>query len=215
MPFLLSFALLAVGAYTRFRITESPLFDGLEAEAESKRTPIVEVLRRPGTLTRGIVSAIPPILVSSLFGSFAVAYAVNLGMARSAVLFAVSIAWPAAALMTPLYGAPSDRFGRRPVHGAGAVAFAVSVWPVFWAIGSGSTVLMTVGFVVIFGVVAAAMSATLAALLSEMFPTAIRYSGISAAYQVATIVAGFSPLAAGALPGASGGSLVRIVGLVG
>ena len=205
VPFLLSFLLLGVGLYMRIRVSESPLFEELEASASEKRTPLVGVLRRPAALTRGIFATVPPVMASSLFGSFAVSYAAGLGTPRSSVLGALSVAWAGAIMMTPVYGLLSDRFGRRPVYVTGAVGFAVLVYPIMWAIGSGSTLLMYLAFFTAFGLISVAMSAALAAMLSEMFPTAVRYTGISASYQLATIIAGFTPLLAGALLAASGG----------
>ncbi|WP_345412093.1 MFS transporter [Pseudonocardia xishanensis] len=205
VPFLFSFLLLAVGLYMRVRVSESPLFTELDTRLQEKNTPLVDVLRNPGPLLRGIAASLPPTVVSTLFGSFAVSYTVGLGASRSTVLAALSVGWAGAIVMTPIYGLLSDRFGRRPVYVSGALAFAVLAYPLFWAIGSGSTALMYIGFFVVFALVAVCMSAALAALLSEMFSTRMRYTGISAAYQVATIVAGFSPLVAGSLLAAAGG----------
>jgi MHS family shikimate/dehydroshikimate transporter-like MFS transporter len=216
IPFLLSFLLLGVGLYVRVRVSESPLFDELDAAAKQKQTPLLGVLRRPVPLLRGIAATVPPVMVSSVFGSFAVSYAVGLGVSRSSVLAGLSIAWAGAVVMTPVYGLLSDRFGRRPVYATGALAFAVLAYPVLWAIGSGSTALMFLAFFVVFALISVCMSAALAALLSEMFPTAIRYTGISASYQLATIVAGFAPLAAGSLLELAGGgrNIGWVAGLV-
>ncbi len=205
IPFLLSFLLLGVGLYVRLRVSESPLFEALESSARRQRSPIVDVLRRPGPLLRGVVATVPPVMASSLFGSFAVSYAVGLGHPRSTVLTALSCAWAGAIVMTPVYGLLSDRWGRRPVYVTGAAALAVLAYPLFLAIGSGSTALLFVAFVVGFALIAVSMSAALAALLSELFPTAVRYTGVSAAYQLASIIAGFTPLVAGSLLALSGG----------
>lgn len=222
IPFLFSFVLLAVGLYLRVRIAESPLFDELDAALRRKETPLMTVLRRPGPLLRGIAVTTPPVVCSTLIGSFAVSYAVSLGVPRSTVLNALSVAWVGAIVMTPVYGLLSDRFGRRPVYAGGAIAFAVLAYPLFWAIGSGSTVLVFLAFFTAFTFVSVAMSAALGAMLAEMFPTAVRYTGISAAYQLATILAGFTPLVAGALLALAGGGrhigwvalLVLVVSLI-
>ena len=205
IPFLLSFALLGIGLYVRLRVSESPLFDELEESTRVQRRPLAAVLRRPAPLLRGVLATVPPTMASSLFGSFAVSYAVGLGNDRSTVLGALAAAWAGAIVMTPIYGILSDRFGRRPVYLAGAVAFAVLAYPMFWAIGSGSTVAMFAAFVTAFALISVCMSAALAALLSELFPTATRYTGVSVAYQAATLVAGFTPLVAGSLLALAGG----------
>lgn len=205
LPFLVSFLMLGVGLYVRTRISESPLFDELETAARRQRRPVTQVLRRPGALFRGVAATIPPVMGSTLFGSFALSYAVGIGYTRSEVLVALGIAWAAAILTTPLYGMLSDRIGRRPVYLFGAIGLAALAFPMFWAINSLSTIWLTVALVVDFAVISVAMSGPLAALLSEMFSTDVRYTGVSLSYQVATIIAGFTPLLAGGLLALAGG----------
>ena len=212
LPFLVSFVMLGLGLYVRGRISESPLFDELEATARRRRRPVAQVLRRPGALLRGVAATIPPVMCAVLFGSFAVSYAVGIGYNRSEVLVALAIAWAASMLTTPLYGMLSDRIGRRPVYLFGAIGLAVLAFPVFWAINSGSGVLLVISLVVVFAVISSAMSGHLAALLSEMFTTEVRYTGVSLSYQVANIIAGFTPLLAGSLLALAGGG--RNIGLI-
>ena len=205
LPFLASFLMLGVGMYVRTRISESPLFDELEAAARSRRRPLTQVIRRPGALFRGVAATIPPVMGSTLFGSFTLSYAVGIGYTRSEVLVALGIAWAAAIVTTPLYGILSDRIGRRPVYLFGAIGLAVLAFPMFWAINSLSTMWLVLSLVIIFAVISVAMSGPLAALLSEMFSTDVRYTGVSLSYQVATIIAGFTPLLASALLTLAGG----------
>ena len=89
----------------------------------------------------------------------------------------------------PIWGALSDRFGRRPIYLFGAVG--VGVWAfVFIACSTPKnfalTVLAVVGGLVFHG----AMYGPQAAFLSELFGTKVRYSGVSVGYQLASIVAG-------------------------
>ncbi|MFD6061328.1 MFS transporter [Rhodococcus wratislaviensis] len=212
LPFLVSFLMLGVGLYVRTRISESPLFDELDATAQRRRRPLTQILRRPGALFRGVAATIPPVMGSTLFGSFVLSYAVGIGYTRSEVLVALGIAWAASIVTTPLYGMLSDRIGRRPVYLFGALGLAVLAFPVFWAINSLSTTLLVISLVVVFALVSVAMSGPLAALLSEMFSTDVRYTGVSLSYQVATIIAGFTPLLAGSLLALAGGG--RNVGLI-
>ncbi|URN04561.1 MHS family MFS transporter [Actinomadura madurae] len=205
IPFLISFALLGLGLYVRMRVAESPLFEQLVAEQRSRLRPFRDIARRPLTLLRGVVAGIPPIMVSSLFGSFAVSYAVGIGYSRSTVLWALGVGWAGAIIMTPVYGRLSDRVGRRPVYLGGAVGFAVLAFPLFWMINSGSTALLFLALVVVFTLISVAMSSALAALLSEMFRTESRYTGVSVSYQASGVAAGFVPLIAGGLLAAAGG----------
>lgn len=213
IPFLVSFGLLVIGLYVRFRISESPLFAELERAQHKARTPLAQVFRHHrGSVLRGIFIAVPPLMGSTLYGSFAVSYAVTQrGFEQATVLAALSLAWLLNILTTPLFGVLSDRFGRRPIHVAGAVVFFLAVYPFFLALQSGSALLLFVAMAFVFAVASNMMNANLAAVLSEMFSTAGRYTGVSTAYQGATLLAGFTPLVAGSLTAAAGGGVGYVV----
>ncbi|WPB89342.1 MFS transporter [Streptomyces malaysiensis] len=214
IPFLLSFGLLGLALYVRTRISESPLFEEQKA-ATVQRVPLLHVLRRPVPLLRGVVATLPSSLPSTLFGSFAVAYAVGLGAERSHVLVALGFAWAGAVVTSPVYGWVSDRFGRRPLYLAATVGLAVCVYPLMLGIGSGSTPLMGFSFFAAFTFFSQAASAPLAAMLSEMYPTSSRFTGMTIAYQGASVVTGFFPvLASGLLAAAGGGRNIGWVALV-
>ena len=101
--------------------------------------------------------------------------------------------------MIPLFGRLSDRVGRRPVYAFGAFGMALWAFVFFQLLDTGQFALMAAGAVgaLIFH---AAMYGPQAAFLAEMFPTRIRYSGVSLAYQVTSIFAGsLAPIIAVAL----------------
>jgi MFS family permease len=92
-------------------------------------------------------------------------------------------------LVTPLFGALSDRIGRRPVYAIGAAGMALWGFGFFQLLNTGATfnivLAMTVGLVL-----HGAMYAPQAAFIAELFTTRVRYSGISIAYQLTSILAG-------------------------
>ncbi|MER5915255.1 MFS transporter [Streptomyces sp. NPDC001982] len=205
IPFLLSFALLLVGVRIRRQVSESPLF--VEPEARAARPkPIRELLsRNGGSLVRGILVALPAPVASTLFSGFAVAYAAGAGHSRSVVLLAVSVGFGVSIVTIPLFGLLSDRIGRRLIYTAGAISFAVVVYPFFWAVSSSSTVLLFLGFAVGFGVIGVVIASVLGAVLTELFPTQARSTGVSVAYQCAGLIAGLFPALFSAVLAASGG----------
>jgi len=83
----------------------------------------------------------------------------------------------------------ADRFGRRPVSFAGAALGAT--WGFFaFPMMNSSNYLVIVSAIAIGLIIHALMYAPQPAIMAEMFPTRMRYSGVSLGYQVTSIVAG-------------------------
>jgi MFS family permease len=117
----------------------------------------------------------------------------------SFVLNAVLIGAAVHFVTIPIWGALSDKFGRRPVYLVGAVGVGVWAFAFIFLVDTNNfalTVVAVVGGLLFHG----AMYGPQAAFLSELFGTKVRYSGVSVGYQLASIVAGgLAPLIAVAL----------------
>jgi MFS family permease len=100
---------------------------------------------------------------------------------------------------TPAFGLLSDKLGRRPVLLLGAVGTAAWIWIFFVLVDVGSG--MAIALAVLGGLLFhSALYGPQAAFFSEQFPTAVRYTGMSVAAQVTTVVGGaVAPLIATAL----------------
>jgi MFS family permease len=118
---------------------------------------------------------------------------------NSFVLNAVLIGAAVHFVTIPIWGALSDRFGRKPIYLFGAVGVGVWAFAFIFLINTDNfvlTVLAVVGGLLFHG----AMYGPQAAFLSELFGTKVRYSGVSVGYQLASILAGgLAPLIAVAL----------------
>ncbi len=206
IPFLLSFLLIALGIYLRLRISESPLF----VEAKRTRGQKLGLASHLGPLVRGVLASIPPTMSAAFFGSFAVSFAVAAGHSRTTVLLALSASWILSTFTIPWYGAVSDRLGRRPVYVASVLGVAVATYPFLLAMRSHSTALLFVAFIVLFSFITPAAQGTIASLLSELFPTKLRSTGVSLSYQLAAIVGGLTPVVSATLM-TTGGGLAWVV----
>jgi MFS family permease len=136
---------------------------------------------------------------------FSITYVTQaLGLPRQTALNAILIASAVHVVLIPLFGALSDRIGRKPVYAFGAFGMLAWAFALFPLLDTRDPVLITVGClgVMLFH---AAMYGPQAAFMAEMFPTRMRYSAISLAQQVTSMFAGsLAPLIAAALLAATG-----------
>ena len=210
VPFLVSFVLLAVGMYFRVRVHESPVFLGSQAATASqpKGTPIAALLRsEPATLFKAVLFQIGPYCGMGIFGIFIISYAPTIGHARSTALTGVLVGTFLSVVMTPAYAALSDRIGRRPVVLGGIIATATVAFPIFYLVNLGSSPILVTTIALYIGLVMTSVTGVAPVMLTEMFPTEWRYTGVSTTYQLAqTVGSGFSPLIATSLLTAAGGA---------
>ncbi|MFD9043927.1 MFS transporter [Streptomyces bottropensis] len=211
VPFLLSVVLLGVGLFVRLKVVESPLFAQVKKDRTEARLPIVDVLRRPRPLVLAACVGIGAFTAQSLLTSYLIAYATGIGYPRPQVLTALTVSASVALVVLPCASALSDRVGRRPVVLAGAIASVALAFPVLALVDSKSPGLLILAVVLGHGFAQSVMYGPLGALLTEMFGTKVRYTGASLGYQLATLIgAGFSPMIAGSLVAANGGSSTPI-----
>ncbi|MFQ6227074.1 MFS transporter [Nocardia sp. NPDC002869] len=210
IPFLASIILLAAGLYIRIGVTESPIFREAEDTVE-KQIPMLSVLRRPGNLLLACGVGIGPFALTALISTYMISYATAIGYERSDAVNGLLFVASTALISIPLFSALSDRVGRRPVVLSGAVAIVVLAWPIYALVDSGSVPLLIVAMI-LGQMIQSAMYAPLGALLSEMFGTAVRYTGASMGYQLAALIGGgFTPLLASTLLAGGPNSIPLII----
>ena len=141
----------------------------------------------------------------------------RVGLDQQIVLNGILLGAACELVAIPLFGALSDRIGRRPVYLFGAVVTALFAFPLFWMLDTGSTPIVWLALVIAFVFSHAAMYAPQAAFLSELFGTRVRYSGASLGAQLASVFAGgLAPfIATGLLQAGYGGGAVAmyVIGL--
>ncbi|MEU5299895.1 MFS transporter [Streptomyces noursei] len=208
IPFLLSAVLVGVGLWIRLSVDESPLFKEALAKAERRKAaqgaeqpPLLAVLRHHW---RDVLVAMGARMAENIsyyvITTFVLAYCVeHLKIEKQAALNAVLIGSAIQFCLIPVFGALSDRLGRKPVYLVGAVGVGGWAWAFFALLDTRSfpalVLAVTVGLVF-----HSAMYAPQAAFFSELFATRMRYSGASIGAQFASVAAGApAPLIATAL----------------
>jgi metabolite-proton symporter len=201
VPFLLGIILTGIGFFIRLRVLESPLFARAATARPAARPPVVEVLR---TQPRQVLLAMGARFAENasfyIFTVAVLSYAtLQLGLTKALVLNGVLLGAVAQLVASPLFGARSDRIGRRPVYLGGAVFLVVFAFPFFLLVDSRQAPGIWAAIVI--GLIGhSAMYGPQAAFFSELFGTRVRYTGASLGYQLAApFSGGLAPLIATAL----------------
>ncbi|MFF0391551.1 MFS transporter [Kitasatospora sp. NPDC004615] len=205
VPFLLSAVLVMVGLWIRLAVDESPLFKAAlaaaEQRAEKEKPPLVAVLRDHW---RDVLVAMGARMAENIsyyvMTTFVLAYAVgHAHLPKQTALNAVLIGSAIQFALIPLFGALSDRVGRKPVYLVGAVGVGIWAFVFFGMVDTKDfTSLVTAITVGLF--FHSMMYAPQAAFFAELFATRTRYSGASIGAQFSSVAAGApAPLIATAL----------------
>ncbi|HET8613183.1 MAG TPA: MFS transporter, partial [Sphingomonas sp.] len=185
IAFLLSVVLVAIGWWVRSAVPEPPIFEEQRAETPPSRWPGLDVLREaPRGLAIGAGLRIGENIVYYILTAFSVTYLTEVtGQGKDIALVALLIGAAAEFVAIPLFGILSDRIGRRPVYALGGFGLVAWIFAFFALLRTGSPaaiVVAVIGGLILHG----AMYGPQAAFIAELFPTRLRYSGVSIAYQL-------------------------------
>ncbi len=204
VAFWLSAIIVVIGYYIRTHVSEAPIFLEARAQVEAEKAisyGVMEVVRK---YPKGILGAMGLRFAENILYytivSFSIVYLVTVHQYNtSQLLLALLLAHVVHFLVIPQVGRLSDRFGRKPVYLAGAVlgsTWAFFAFPMFDTLNP----VVIVAAITIGLCFHALMYAGQPAIMAEMFPTRMRYSGVSLGYQVTSILAGsMAPIIATAL----------------
>jgi MFS family permease len=203
IPFLISFALVAIGLYIRLKLAESPIFEETEKKAAAKqqeevKAPLLYVFKHyKKQLALAVGARIGSDIAFYIFALFVLVYGTeHLGLPKSLALAASTISAVAQMISIPLFGALSDRVGRRPVMIGGAAAGIVYSF-VFIAMLNSKDPFLVLIAPAIGLVIVAAMYGPVASFIPELFATKVRYTGSAVGFQLAGVFGGgFAPLIA-------------------
>lgn len=186
IPFLIAGPLGIVGLYLRTRLEDSPEFTAAARAGKTTQAPLrtavtsawrallfcvgFVVIKAVGHWT--LQTFMPGYLSTQLHFSKLDSYAIT-----TIGLFAIAV-------MVPFMGYLSDRFGRKPLMLAGCGGFILFTWPAMMVMAQGD-MLSAVLAMLLLGAFIAAFDGACSAAMAELFPTRVRYGGMSIAYNFA------------------------------
>ena len=188
VPFLLSAVLVAIGLYVRASIAETPAFRAVLARHERSAVPLLDLLRDHWLpLILGSLSIVVCYALFYISTVFALGYGVTvLHIPRTEFLGMLCVAVLFMAAATPISAALADRFGRRAVLLGSSLLAVAAGFALPFLFDAGQS-----GVLAFLSLALGAMGLTLAplgALLPELFPARVRYTGASSAYNLGGIL---------------------------
>jgi len=196
IPFLASAVLVLLGLYVRLTITETPVFQQAAERREHVKVPLVVLFREhSGTLALGVLVSLTAFVIFYLMTVFALSWGTSaLGFSRETFLVIQLFGILFFALTTPISAVLAENGRRRMLMfvNVGIFAFGLVLAPLFEAGTAGAVAMMALGMSLV-GLV----YGPLGTVLSELFPTTVRYSGSSLTFNLAGIFgASLAPYAA-------------------
>jgi len=223
VPFLASAVLVVVGLYVRLTIAETPVFAASLQRRARVKVPMLVVLREhPGTVAAGTLMSLATFVIFYLMTVFTLSWGTSaLGFTREEFLRIQLVGVVCFAVTIPI-SARIAEYGRRRMLQRATIAialFGLVMAPLFSAGTIGAVLTLAAGL----GLMGLTYG-PLGTVLTELFPTDVRYTGSSLTFNLAGIVGGsFAPYIATSLAGSfglpavgyylTGAALLSLIGL--
>ena len=194
VPFIFSAVLVIIGLYVRVSLHETPVFAKVAAAKKQVKVPLGTLLSKHLRLTiLGTFIMLATYTLFYIMTVYSMTYStaplpVGLGLPRNEVLWMLMMAVIGFGVMVPIAGVLADRFGRRKsMITITTLIILFSLFVFQPLLGSGNPTLI-MAFLLIGLSLMGLTFGPMGALLPELFPTEVRYTGASFSYNVASIL---------------------------
>ncbi|AZI85731.1 MFS transporter [Kosakonia sp. CCTCC M2018092] len=192
VPFIFSAVLVLIGLYVRVSLHETPVFAKVAAAKKQVKIPLGTLLTKHVRVTvLGTFIMLATYTLFYIMTVYSMTFSTSpqgLGMPRNEVLWMLMMAVIGFGVMVPIAGLLADAYGRRKsmiVITTLIILFALFVFPPL--LGSGSPALVMTYLLIGLSLMGLTFG-PMGALLPELFPTEVRYTGASFSYNVSSIL---------------------------
>jgi len=200
VPFMLGLVIALVGFYIRHHTEESPHYEQARDEGRLSKTPITHAFQgHVMELMRGIgmyMSVTVPFYTLTVFLNGFMLLSKSdggLGLPDKDAYFISTVSMVLMMVMVPFTAHLTDICGRKRVLMWVSVAYFCSAFPIFFFMSYGGFLHAFIADVA-FAAIIAFYIGSVPALLVELFPTSVRYTGMSISYNVAAVIGGMTPM---------------------
>jgi MHS family proline/betaine transporter-like MFS transporter len=205
VPFFFGLLIGPVAFYIRRHIDETPEF----LAAQTTQRPLADTFTHQKERLALAIGAVVVGTVATYLILYMPTYAVKqLGIPASAAFSATIATGITQMIGAPIFGHWSDRIGRTGIMIGAATLFLLLAYPAFAVLAAHPRFGVLIGMQLFLGTIVSAYFGALPALLTELFPTQTRTTGMSLGYNIAaTVFGGFAPFIVTWLIGATGSAL--------
>jgi MFS family permease len=216
LPFLVSFILMGVALYIRYKVDETPEFTKLIKEDREVKVPLADVIR---TSWRRLLIGICASLVGSapfyLLTTFIVNYGTStLKLSADIMLAGTMLGAVLEAVAIFVGGQLGDRFTPWKAVGTTGLLSIILAFPLMALVGTGTPLLVIIGVGIGIGLLGLPYGA-LGSMMANMFSERSRYTAVAVSYNISGAIGGFVPSIALASVAAFGGTIWAAASLLG
>jgi MFS family permease len=219
IPFLLSAFVILAGYIIRRRVQEPPAYLAQsDSGAAKRRFPLLDLLRtHPRVMILCVIMTFTNVIgmATLIFGvSYATQEGYGIGFSSSEFLWVTLVANIAAVVTIPMFGALSDKIGRRVLMVSGGIGGGLAAGGYLWAIDQKSLFLVFVSVVIVQGIFFQMWNSTFATFFQEQFPMRIRVTGFAVSQNVGLMIASFFPSIFTAVAPPGSANVPVVIGLI-